>query len=191
MDVQQEFGEDTTESSPETPCSDALRLKWLVAEQRQQLRAALSCPSCSSPCTQPEKQSSSCLGQPSRVTLLEALQKTRSLPCPCPLWGCPQSKHPAEMEESHGKQDSCQEGQDHLGHLLKREDPSAASHAGAREGQGQSQLAIRSSEALKPSLHSCIPQKRNAPSASTARCLAPKFQPAQVLYIRISCLCLL
>lgn len=34
------------------------------------------------------------------------------------------------MEESHGKQDSCQEGQDHLGHLLEREDPNIASHSG-------------------------------------------------------------
>lgn len=34
------------------------------------------------------------------------------------------------MEESHGKQDSCQEGQDHLGHVLEREDSNIASHAG-------------------------------------------------------------
>lgn len=63
--------------------------------------------------------------------LLEALQKTLSLPHPCPLWGCPRCKHPAEMEESHGKQDLCQEGHNHPGHLVGREDPSTASHAGA------------------------------------------------------------
>lgn len=46
----------------------------------------------------------------------------------------------------------------------------------SREGQGQSQSVLRSSEALKQSLHSCISQKRNTSSASIARCLAPKFQ---------------
>ena len=114
-----------------------LRLCYQPLEMRYQVRVTPSHPGrlILTGHTHTEKQgsgagSSSHLGQPSRATLLKALQKTLSLSRPCPLWGCPQSKHPAEMEESHGKQDLCQEGQDHLGHLLQREDPSIASHAG-------------------------------------------------------------
>lgn len=97
-----------------------------------------------------------------------------SLPCPSPLWGCPWCKHPAEMEESHGKQDLCQDGQDRLGHRLKREDPSIASHAEAGRDKDEAISAeiLSGSEAFLTALRA--PEEISG--VSTARFSAPKLQ---------------
>lgn len=79
------------------------------------------------------------------------------------------------MEESHGKQDSCQERQDHLGHVREGGSQHSFPRRGRKDRTNHSALGF--SVSVLAQLH--LPKGTHTPWASTARSCTPRLWRSQ------------